>query len=270
MANRVIAFAVLLTIQGLAFKPVWSWYVSRMWDGSGETWGLLALGTFAAHVGLNASRTWSCRTSLSFPSVFVLVYAVTYPFVPRLMHGMLAFTAMGSLCWSLGLGRTFHVPSWGLLMLSLPVIPSFQFYLGYPVRVVCGMLAVPLLQLGGFSVIREGTCLNWSGQLISIDAPCSGVRMLWAAMYVAFSAACFLELSSARTAAAVAAALAAMVVGNALRAASLFHLESRALPLPAWSHEVTGLLIFGAITGFIVWVCAKVGRRSPCAQRLHS
>ena len=270
MANRVTVFVVLLTIQGLVFKPVWSWYVSRMWDGSGETWGLLALGTFAAYVGLNAPRTWSLRTSLTFPTVLMLIYAATYPFVPRLVQGMLAFTAMGSLWWSLGLGRTLHVPSWGLLMLSLPVIPSFQFYLGYPVRVVCGMMAVPLLQLGGFSVIREGTCLNWSGQLISIDAPCSGVRMLWAAMYVAFSAACFLELSSARTAVAIAATFTAMMVGNALRTASLFHLESRALPLPAWSHEVTGLLIFGVITCFIVWVSAKVGRRSPCAQELHS
>src|SRR5262249_56914005 len=74
------------------------------------------------------------------------------------------------------------VAFWGLVALALPVLPSLQFTLGYPMRVVSATLSVGLLQAHGLMVARQGTFLVWRGELIQFDAPCSGVNMLWAGL----------------------------------------------------------------------------------------
>ncbi|WP_034923523.1 archaeosortase/exosortase family protein, partial [Candidatus Accumulibacter vicinus] len=66
---------------------------------------------------------------------------------------------------------------------------SLQFYGGYPLRVLAGSLAVALLQLNGLAVERAGAVLLWDGRQIAIDAPCSGLRMLWAGAYLMAAAA---------------------------------------------------------------------------------
>src|SRR5262249_43872824 len=78
------------------------------------------------------------------------------------------------------------------------------------------------------------------------DAPCSGVHMLWAALFLA-SAVGFLDrFGPARYLAALSAALLLAVVGNALRAASLFYVESGIVTtdMPATAHDAIGLAAF--------------------------
>ncbi len=36
----------------------------------------------------------------------------------------------------------------------------------------------------GFAVTRQGSALEVGGQLVMVDAPCSGVQMAWAAYFV--------------------------------------------------------------------------------------
>src|ERR1700738_5023470 len=66
--------------------------------------------------------------------------------------------------------------------LALPVLPSLQFTLGYPMRIISAALAVPLLRAHGLDVARQGTFLLWRDEMIQFDAPCSGVNMLWAGL----------------------------------------------------------------------------------------
>jgi exosortase/archaeosortase family protein len=127
---------------------------------------------------------------------------------------------------SLSFGRPFHMGMLGLMSLSLPLIPTLQFYGGYPLRVLVASVAAPLIRLGGFAVIQEGTCLNWDGQLIWIDAPCSGVRMLWTGLYLACTLAYLSRLGFFRTLLVLAFAFPAIILGNIFRAVALFYLEA--------------------------------------------
>ena len=148
----------------------------RVGDSTDQGWGLLALATVLLFVLSKKSAGYVNAVPLTIPTLVVLLYVVTYPVFPPLaragcVHGHRSYSKPRSL-W-----QPFHPGVLGLLWLSLPLVPSLQFYLGYPLRMLVASLAAPILRLAGFAVVQEGTCLNWAGQLIWIDAPCSGVRM---------------------------------------------------------------------------------------------
>jgi exosortase/archaeosortase family protein len=111
-------------------------------------------------------------------------------------------------------------------------------------RLWSGTLAALMLQLSGFAVVREGTSLNWGGQHIWIDAPCSGVQMLWAGCYLTFTLAGVYGLSGWKTAGATLLACLAVLLGNALRAAALFYIEAGIVVGPAWVHTGIGMAVF--------------------------
>jgi exosortase/archaeosortase family protein len=206
------------------------------------------------------TETSAADSRLLLPTLFTLLYVATFPFLPPLLRAAIAVTAIGCALSSFRLGVPFHLGICGLLLLSLPVVSSLQFYLGYPLRVLTGALTAPLLQLTGFPVVREGTCLNWSGELVWIDAPCSGVRMLWAGLYLAFTLACFYELNARRTFFTVTVALLSIVFGNVLRSAALFYVEAGVITCPSWTHPAIGIITFAFTAAFIV-LCVQQFRR---------
>lgn len=234
--------ATLITALLLAFWPVWVWYGTRLTDGSDEPWGLLALLTA---LGLLACR----RTTPRRPNpvgigLGLMAYAAAVLWLPPLLRAVAAMAVLGYVLGCLRLGRAFHVGLWGLLLLSLPWLATLQFYLGYPLRAFTALLAAPLLQLGGFGVVASGAALDWQGLLISVDAPCSGIRMLWMALYLTLTLGWALRLSARRTGLAVAATLVLVILVNTLRAAALFYLEADVLALPAWTHDGVGVVLF--------------------------
>ena len=121
-------------------------------------------------------------------------------------------------------------------------------------RVVVGQIAAPVLRMGGFAVTAQGTCLNWAGKLISIDAPCSGIKMLWVGMFLTFVLLCIYELPLVRTLLLLPLALIVILAGNVFRAVALFYLEAGVLNLPAWGHEYAGLVSFLLVAVGIVWI----------------
>jgi len=241
---------LIVALQVAAFWPVWRWHASRVGDSADDVWGLLSLGAFALLVwkggGARGDGAEAGR-GLWLPALVMLVYAVSYPFVLPLARAALALTALCCTVSLLRFGRRFHPGLLGLLYLSLPVIPSLQFYGGYPLRVLVAGAAAPLLRLGGYAVFQEGTCLNWAGRLIWVDAPCSGVRMLWVGMFLACALACLYELRPLKTLLALAAAAVAILAGNVLRAAALFYVEAGVVEGPEWLHEYVGVFAFAAV-----------------------
>jgi exosortase/archaeosortase family protein len=136
---------------------------------------------------------------------------------------------------------------WGAVALALPVLPSLQFTLGYPMRIVSAAMTVLLLQMQGLAVQSQGTLLSWRGELIQFDAPCSGVRMLWAGLLLTLVGCVALRIDLFRTLLAVCAALALTLLANVLRATSLFVIEAGLVPQPpAWWHEGVGVVAFAA------------------------
>ena len=140
---------------------------------------LLAL--FALSAGRRDAAPAPPRRWETLPATLALLaYAASFPFVPPLASALLAFAALG-FSWSLWRhGTPFRPWTLGLALLGLPMAASLQFYLGYPMRVASGAVALVLLRLSGIPVVREGVYLRWGGELVMIDAPCSGIRMLWA------------------------------------------------------------------------------------------
>src|SRR5262249_32305090 len=143
----------LIFMQAIAFWPVWRWYLNRMGDSSDEPWGVLAL--VAAVLLLCRDGSREARLSrYQFKTVVALgiVYTVTFAAVPPLVRDILAVLSIGITGSALLSQKTIHLGLVGLLILSLPLIASLQFYLGYPVRFVTTQIAAALVSFSGFAV----------------------------------------------------------------------------------------------------------------------
>lgn len=254
-----IRFAALL----LATWPVWRWYVRRIMDGSDEPWGLLALATAAAlalwrggaaatevahHASSAPARRASREKQFVWPMVWLVVYIATFPFAPPLLRALLAMCAFGSLIGP----RRGAAGVWGLLVLSLPIVATFQFYLGFPLRVLAAEASAFTLQLLGFAVTREGSLLYWAGETVMVDAPCSGIHMLWFGFYFAFLLAAFHRLNPARTLYCASGTLVIVVIANMARATALFFKEAHIVHWPEWTHAGVGVTMFAAAAWLIV------------------
>jgi exosortase/archaeosortase family protein len=178
--------------------------------------------------------------------VMLALYGLSIVFLPKLISAALALITL-----ALGLRpmlqSRFNPGHWLLLLLSLPIVASLNFYLGYPLRLMVAQMAVSLLSINGFPVTAEGTSLLWHSQLIEIDAPCSGIKMLWAALYMAavqlslrkwesmnstHSALSRQHVQLWQTALYLTLAIAAAIFANTLRVTSLFYLEAGIISLP--------------------------------------
>lgn len=262
----------IMSAAALAFWPVLAWYVSATLDSSNDYWGLLALATSALIVVRNKSPG-ALHLPLAFPVALGAFYLVaTLAGAPISVRAILAFLTLGSLMSATHLRKRIDLPLFALLMLALPLTATWQFYLGYPLRIIAGSLSVVLLQMNGLAVVREGTLLNWAGQIISIDAPCSGVKMLWSAMYMVYTLSALHRLSFMQTGCAIAFAVMMVVSTNAIRAAALFYMETGMLHMPHWAHEAVGMACFAAGAGVILWAIHQIkgGRTWPATAHAGS
>lgn len=245
----ILAWAVL----GVAFWPVWRWYALRLVDGADEKWGALALVVVAAVV-------WTRRQVAPPPLVgltlIVVAYAGTYAFLPPLGRAMLAVLAA-----ALAIARSCrgpHLALGGLLLLCLPVEATLQYVLGYPLRYA--VAAASALLLSGFGVVAQGTTLHWAGETVLVDAPCSGLRMLWTALLLGLTLSALQSLRVTRTVFVVFVAIVAALAGNVFRATALFFKETGIVCLPGWAHEGIGVVAFGVVALIVALVAGR------CAQ----
>lgn len=249
-------------IHCLCLWPTWSWMAQRAVDGSDDPWGLMALAScmVIAWIKTRQPRGAPQVLCLGLPIILLCVYALSYPWAPHLVRAALGLTSLAALMSPILWRQTFHVGYWGLTMLSLPLLASLQFYFGYPLRVLVGYLSIAALRLSGYTVTLDGIGLRWGDQLVMIDAPCSGVKMLWVAGFLVGLLACRWSLSNRQTILAATLSLITIILGNALRAIALFVLETAPVCGPHWLHSGVGLLVFAvsaiAIVGVIRWIQA--------------
>jgi exosortase/archaeosortase family protein len=91
--------------------------------------------------------------------------------------------------------------------------------------------------------------------------------MLWVGLLIACALACLYELRPLRTALALAAAFAVILLGNVLRAAALFYVEAGIVAAPPWAHEYAGLVSFAAVAAFILITVRRMGGGRQCDTR---
>ncbi len=134
----------------------------------------------------------------------------------------------------------------GLVALALPVVDSLEFFLAWPARFLALQASLGLLRMNGVAVETEGLALRFGDELVEFDAPCSGVRMLWACWFLASALAYLYRLRAGRYALALLAGTAIALASNVLRATSLFYLET-GLPETLrfeWLHDAIGVAAF--------------------------
>lgn len=246
-----------------AFWPVWLWYCERTVDRSDEPLGLVALLTVVSLIYLRKtaikispmSPESVCR-SLAVLLSLVLLYCVIVPWAPNVV---LALIAISVVAISLFRARIFGRPLAGdcvLMLLSIPLVASLNFYFGYPMRLLASFLAAAMLNLGGLAVSAQGAEIVCNSSIVGIDQPCSGIKMLWVALYLAATLSSLFRFNSGKTINMLLVALAMAIVANAIRVSSLFYIETKIIDVgPHWHgfvHSGIGVASFALLAVFLV------------------
>lgn len=234
---------ILILFQIAAFSSVWRWYYSRVFDASDEFYGILALIAIAV-ISFKSRGKSLADSNFTLIAASVAVYAISFPFLPPLLRAAVAVTSLTFTISGWQFGRKFHFGIWSLFLLSLPIVASMQFYLGFPLRVIVGETTAFLLKLNGLAVFREGACLHFGEQLIWIDAPCSGVKMLWAGFFLTALLVTVYNFRPFKSVLAFIIAFGILLSGNIFRASGLFYLEAGIVKMPGFAHEAIGIAAF--------------------------
>ena len=235
----------------------WRWYLARVAATSEEALALVLTVALVVAIGLRpAGQSQRLHPVPLLPLAALLaIYALAHAFAPAIILAAIAVTTVLYALYRALLGERPPIAFFGLVALSLPVLPSLQLVLGYPMRVVSAAITVALLRFQGLSVTREGTHMLWGGEIIQFDAPCSGVNMLWAGLMLTL-AACVAWRSGVRmTAVGVCASLLLTIAANVLRAVSLFYVEAGLAPIEgSWWHEAIGIAAFAISAIVTLWM----------------
>ncbi len=253
-----------LALQAAALTPTWLWMAARLRDGSDDPLGLLALATLAVLV-------WQCRRDLrasprlgwlALAAIGTVAATLLRTSLPPLAASLLAVLALACGLMAFLPRRIAALPVAGLAVLALPLLSSLQFYAGYPLRVVTAEASRWLLA-PAFEVAREGTTLLVDGRMVIVDAPCSGVQMVWLGYFTACTVALWAGRSDRAFAARLPVVGGLVLAGNILRNSVLVAFEAAGQPLGAWAHNAFGLGMLALVCGGIAWAMAP--RRSlPC------
>lgn len=238
----------LLPLALLAMLPVWIWYIRRLNDGSDEPMGLVAV-AFAAAIGWRDRAMAKPGTlSLVAGASLVLVSVLGIGLWPPMIRAALAVCGAGALT------GCFRRPGLlGLLLLSLPVVASLQFYAGWPMRIATAHGVVNTLQLCGITAAVDGVRISIGGQFIGVDPACAGVRMMWNALAAAMLLGAYHRVSWRGTLTAAALAFALVIPANIFRALWLVLEQSGRITPSGLSHGMIGLLAFLILLIPLAW-----------------
>jgi exosortase/archaeosortase family protein len=238
-----------LALHAAALWPHGLWAARRVADGSDDPLGVAAcaallLWLWSAREGLRAlpRLAWlAAAGALTMAATAALFVA------PPLVAALLAALALAA-----------HIAAWlperaprlalaGLALLTLPLVASLQFYVGYPLRAFTAQFSAWLLQSVGIDAERSGAVMTVSGQLVIVDAPCSGVQMAWLAYFAACAVAAFTRRHDIAFVRRLPLVGLAVLTGNVLRNSVLVALEARPQGLAPWAHEAIGLLCLSIV-----------------------
>jgi len=250
----------------------WLWYIERIFDRSDEPLGLFALFCWCVGLYLLHPRGSIINNSLGTRSLLsgTLYLATLWWSFPSIIQAAAALLWLTLTLWELGAIRRPTLGLMALAALSLPLISSMNFFLGYPMRVIAGELAVFMLQTNGFPVELSGVTLIWGDQRLVVDASCSGVRMLWAALWASSVSLLIFDPGWRRGLLLYMLSMPVVLFVNALRAASLFYSEMVMTDLPQWTHTGVGMVCFSLYCLLIVCMVLRWKQIEDSLQQASS
>lgn len=244
-SKRIIWTITALLLQVMAFSDSLIWLADKITISPQEGFALSITLLLSCFVAITNPHKSGRTPSLLPTCLWLCSYGLAYLFLPSIVPAAIALISILTFLYSSIAGKRPPIALWMMILLSLPIIHSLQFYLGYPARLISAALTVPLLQLNGFMVSQEGTYLLWQDHLLQFDAPCSGIKMLWAGLFLTSILSFLYQFSVRKTGGALLLCLIIVLFGNVLRTSSLFYLESgllqRTIP---WEHEAIGIIAF--------------------------
>ena len=258
----------------IAFWPVWTWYFERLSDRSDEPLGLVALAVFLTlnfHRKRNGSQQpgsteMAGRTATIISLGLVGIYSLLSAWAPTVLLAPFAVLVVGI---SLFQTRCIVKPNtgdWALLLLSLPLVASLNFYLGFPLRMLSCHIASIMLNLNGMATSVVGAQIISSQHSIGIDEPCSGVKMLWAAVFLAACVASWKRFTIFRTVQISALSVVLAIVANIMRISSLFYLESGRFDFGSNLHSIfhsgIGVASFAISCSVLYFIAQRTGSSS--------
>lgn len=260
MIRRLPGWSWLL-FAALAAWPSWLWAARRLADGSDDPLGIIALVALGLVLWRDRAslRTQPRLRWLGSAAMLLIVAALSQSILPPLLRGLLSVLALLLVILSLRAPGQSWLAWLGLGVLSLPLLSSLQFFIGYPLRVVTAEVSAWLLRLGSWTVERQGSALLVEGQWVMVDAPCSGIQMAWVGYFTACALAAWLRLPDRLLLQRLPLVGLLVLGGNLLRNTVLVWGESRASGFPGWAHEAVGLVVFAGVCGMIFRV---IGRRA--------
>jgi exosortase/archaeosortase family protein len=242
-----------LALQAAALWPHWRWAAARVADGSDDQLGLAAIATLLVLVWRLAPQLRATPRPLWLAAALVTTTAATAAcfVMPPLVGALLAALALAAGINAFAPANQPMLPIAGLAVLALPVVSSLQFYAGYPLRVVTAQLSTWLLQAFGWAAERSGTAMQVQGRLVVVDAPCSGVQMVWMAYFCACAVAAFGGLRDGQLLRRLPWVGGLVLAGNVLRNSLLVGLEASRSTVSETTHQAIGLVV-------LLFVCSAV------------
>ena len=245
-----------LALQAAALWTHWRWAAARVGDGSDDPLGVVALAALLwavlrlAPALRGQPRLGWLATALGLSIAATVATFIAAPLIGALLAALALATGLRAF---MPAGRA-SLPLAGLAVLALPLVSSLQFYAGYPLRVLTAQLSTWGLQLAGVAAARSGSAMTVEGRLIIVDAPCSGVQMVWMAYFCACAVAAFGDMSDRRFIAKLPWIGLIVLSGNVLRNSVLVLLEARhAAPSDA-VHQGIGLVALALVCAAVVAV----------------
>ena len=109
----------IFLIQLLAFWPVWRWYIATLRDPATDTSVVIAL--FTAIFFCMVKKPTRQETDISFrtPIILLLIYSVTFPWLPPFGHAVLAVITLSHTLNRWRFGTQMQPWLYGLLLMAL-------------------------------------------------------------------------------------------------------------------------------------------------------
>ncbi|HSV72079.1 MAG TPA: exosortase Q [Methylibium sp.] len=244
-----------LALQAAALWPHGRWAAGRMLDGSDDPLGLaalamalLVLGRWAARLREAPRPGWLAASAAMTVAATLALWAL-----PPLAAAVLAAAALGLAFAAWLPDAAPRLPLAGLALLALPLLASLQFYAGYPLRLLTAQLSTWGLQLAGLEAARSGAAMTVQGRLVIVDAPCSGVQLVWLGYFCACAAAAWVGLRDGALLRRLPAVGLMVLAGNVVRNTVLVALASRPQGLGEVAHQAIGLAVLAAVCGAVLW-----------------
>ncbi len=191
----------------------------------------------------------ACLPAFWLSAACLALYAVSIPLFPNLAQAMIGMAALGfafAAAYPADEGKKRF--AYGIILpLALPLEPTLQFVIGYPLRKLTGLAASAML--APYGVRLHGTILQSPSCVVDVDAPCSGVRGLTAFLLAGAVAALARKEGLAGTAFLLAGALVSALFYNIVRSSWLFMAQYHLGSVSPGLHSAIGGAAFAAGLG---------------------